>query len=76
MLMVTAVCLRPLIRLAMGMLICRLAAALIEPVADGPLRKCASQLGGAAQVLLVGVAVCTALFMTVIGVVLSAGGGI
>lgn len=76
MLLLAAVCIRPILRLAMGMLVCRLAAALTEPVADGPLRRCAAQMGEAAQVLLVGTAVCTALFMTLIGVVLSAGGNL
>lgn len=67
-----SVCLRPVIRLALGMLACRLAAALTEPVADGPLKKCAQQLGQATQLLLAAVAVSAALFVTLTGVCIGA----
>ena len=68
-----AVCIRPVIRLALGMLMYRLAAALTEPVADGPLKKCAEQLAQAAQLLLAAVAAGGAMFITLAGVCLSAG---
>lgn len=73
MIIVAAACVRPVLRLALGVLVCRLAAALTEPVADGPLRRCMAQLGQATQLLLISVAVCAALFMTLLGVALSAG---
>lgn len=73
MVIVAAACLRPVLHLALGALVCRLAAALTEPVADGPLRRCMAQMGQAAQLLLASVAVCAALFMVLLGVVISAG---
>lgn len=66
-----AVCIRPVVRLALGMLACRLAAALTEPVADGPLRECVDQMGQAVQLLLVAVAVSASLFMSLTGVALT-----
>lgn len=67
-----AVCLRPVIRLALGVLACCLVAALTEPVADGPLKRCAQQLGQATQLLLAAVAVSAALFVTLTGVCIGA----
>ena len=68
-----SVCLRPILRLAMELVCYRLAAALTEPVADGPLRTCMEQTAQAAQLLMVAVAVSMAIFATLAGVVLSAG---
>lgn len=68
-----SVCLRPVLRLALGMLTCRLAAALTEPVAEGPLSRCMEQLGQATQMLLTAVSVSAALFITLTGVCLTAG---
>ncbi len=67
-----AVCLRPVIRLALGLITCRLAAALTEPVADGPLKTCAEQIAKATGLLLAAVAVSAALFVTLAGVCISA----
>lgn len=75
MLVMFSICLRPVIRLALGLLTLRLAAALTEPAADGPLRKCAEQLGKAAQLLLAAVAVSAALFVTLAGVCVGSGRG-
>jgi len=69
-----AVCLRPVIRLTLGLLTLRLAAALTEPVADGPLISCAGQLGKATQLLLAAVSVSAALFVTLTGVCIGSGG--
>lgn len=68
-----AVCMRPVIRLTLGLLVCRLAAALSEPVADGPLKSCAERLGKATGLLLAAVAVSAALFVTLAGVCIGAG---
>ena len=67
-----SLCLRPVIRLTLGLLVCRLSAALSEPVADGPLQKCAEQLGKATGLLLAAVAVSAALFVTLAGVCIGA----
>ena len=67
-----SVCLRPVIRLTLGLLVCRLAAALSEPVADGPLKSCAERLGKATGLLLAAVAVSAALFVTLTGVCIGA----
>lgn len=69
-----SVCLRPVIRLTLGLLSLRLAAALTEPVADGPLKSCAEQLGRATQLLLAAVSVSAALFVTLTGVCIGSGG--
>ena len=66
-----SVSVRPVVRLALGMLMCRLASALIEPVAEGPLSRCAAQLGEATQMLLAAVSVSAALFMTLTGACLA-----
>jgi stage III sporulation protein AE len=71
-LVMLAVCVRPVIRLTLGLLICRLSAALSEPVADGPLVRCAEQLGKATGLLLAAVAVSAALFVTLAGVCVGA----
>ena len=71
-LVMLSVCLRPVIRLSLGLLTCRLAAALTEPVADGPLKACAEQLGKATGLLLAAVAVSAALFVTLAGVCIGA----
>lgn len=68
-----AVCMRPVIRLALGLLTCRLAAALTEPLADGPLKTCAEQIAAAAGLLLAAVSVSAALFVTLAGVCVGAG---
>ncbi len=70
MLAMLAVCLRPVLDLILTMLLCRLAAALIEPVTDGPLVTCARQMAQAVQLLLVALAVSVTLFLTLTGVVL------
>lgn len=67
-----AVCLRPVIRLALGLITCRLAAALTEPAADGPLKTCAEQIAKATGLLLAAVAVSAALFVTLAGVCIGA----
>lgn len=69
-----SVCLRPVIRLILGLLTLGLAAALTEPVADGPLKTCAEQLGKATQLLLAAVSVSAALFVTLTGVCIGSGG--
>lgn len=69
-LVLTAVCLRPVVRLALNMLLFRLAAAITEPAADGPLKKCMEQLAQASQLLLVAAAVCMSVFFSLIGVVM------
>lgn len=71
-LVMLAVCVRPVIRLTLGLLVCRLSAALSEPVADGPLVRCAEQLGKATGLLLAAVAVSAALFVTLAGVCVGA----
>ncbi len=76
MLVMLAVCLRPLIGLALTMLMYRLAAALCEPVAEGPLVTCAEQMAQATQMLLVALAVSVALFITLTGVTLAAGNAV
>ena len=68
-----SICLRPVIRLTLGLLTCRLAAALTEPVADGPLKACAEQIGKATGLLLAAVSVSAALFVTLTGVCIGAG---
>jgi len=68
-----SVCLRPVIRLALGLLVCRLAAALTEPLADGPLKACAEQIAVAVGLLLAAVSVSAALFVTLTGVCIGAG---
>lgn len=68
-----AVCIRPVIRLALGMLAFRLAAAIVEPVADGPLKRCLEQMAQASQLLLVAAAVCMSVFLSLIGVVMGGG---
>lgn len=72
-LVMLSVCLRPVIRLSIGLLSCRLAAALTEPIADGPLKRCAEQIGQATGLLLAAVAVSAALFVTLTGVCIGAG---
>lgn len=65
-----AICLRPVLRLAAGMLAFRLAAAIAEPVSDGPLKRCLEQLAQASQLLLATVAACMSMFVSLIGVVM------
>ncbi len=67
-----SVCIRPVIRLVLGLLACRLSAALSEPAADGPLVRCAEQMGKATGLLLAAVAVSAALFVTLAGVCIGA----
>jgi len=68
-----SVCIRPVVRIGLSMLMYRLAAALSEPVADGPVKRCAEQMAQAARLLLAAVAVSAAMFVTLTGVCLSAG---
>lgn len=68
-----AVCLRPVVRLTMGLITCLLAEALTEPVADGPLKACAGQMGKTIELLLAAVAVSAALFIMLTGVCIGRG---
>ncbi len=68
-----AVCLRPVISLALGMLLCRLSAALTEPVSDGPLRKCMDGMGQVMRLMLAAVSVSASLFIALTGACLTAG---
>ncbi len=64
-------CIRPVVRLISGMLCCMLASALIEPVADGPLRRCMDQMAQVVRLLLVASSVNVVLFITLTGVICS-----
>ena len=68
-----SVCLRPVISIALYMIALRLAAAMTEPVAGGPLKELMEQMSQAAQLMLASVAVSASLFITLTGVCLSTG---
>ena len=66
-------CLAPAARLTAAILGCRLAAALAEPAADGPLVKCLCGFADAMQILLVAMAACASLFLVIAGAGVAAG---
>ena len=68
-----SVCLRPVVSIALTMLALRLTAALTEPAADGPLKKCMDQLGQAMGLMLAAVAVSASLFIALTGACLRVG---
>ena len=60
-------CLRPFLRLISGMLCCMLASALIEPIADGALRRCMDQISQVMRLLLAASSVNAVLFIVLTG---------
>lgn len=62
-----ALCLDPVIKAAVSVLACRLAAALTEPAADGPMCRLLRGFADAMQLLLLAQIACTALFLVIIG---------
>ena len=60
-------CLGPMLRLTAAVWGCRLAAALAEPAADGPLIRCLRGFADAMQLLLLAQAACAALFLAMAG---------
>ena len=69
-------CLAPAARLTAAILGCRLAAALAEPAADGPLVKCLRGFADAMQILLVAMAACASLFLVIASAGVAAGGAL
>ena len=65
-----ALCLEPALALICDMLICRLAAALSEPVASGPLTRCLKGFADALMILLLIQVSAAALFLILTGVAL------
>lgn len=70
-LVMLGVCLRPVVRLIWTMLVYRLTAALLEPVADGALRQCMEQMGQCIRLLLVASLVSAVLFISLTGICLT-----
>ena len=66
-------CLAPMARLTAAVLGCRLAAALAEPAAEGPLVRCLKDFADAMQLLLLAQAACAALFLVIAGAGVAAG---
>ena len=62
-----ALCLRPVVRLTLGMLSCSLASALTEPVADGALRRCMEQMAQVVRLLLAASSANAAMFVVLAG---------
>ena len=69
-------CLGPTLRLVSAVLGCRLAAALAQPAADGPLIRCLNGFADAMQLLLLAQAACAVLFLTIAGAGVAAGGSL
>ena len=65
-----ALCLEPVLALICDMLVCRLAAALSEPVAAGPLTRCLKGFADALMILLLIQVAAAALFLILAGVAL------
>ena len=73
-LVMLGVCLRPVLRLVLTLLSCRLSAALLETVADGALRRCMEQMAQCVRLLLAASLAGAALFIMLIGVCLGSMG--
>jgi len=71
-----ALCFEPIARLTLTLIVCRLSAAVIEPIAEGPLGGLMEQFAGVCQMLLVALATAMALFMVLVGVVIGAGNAV
>jgi len=69
-------CVGPMARLLAAILSCRLAAALAEPAADGPLIRCLRGFADALQLLFVAQAACATLFLVIAGAGAAAGGAL
>lgn len=69
-----AVCVRPLVCLALSMLAHMLTAALTEPLADGALNRCIAQMGAVIRFLMAASLVSAALFIMLTGAFLSVAG--
>ena len=67
-------CLAPMLRLMAAILGCRLAAALAQPAADGPLVRCLNGFADALRLLFLAQAACAALFLAIAGAGVAAGG--
>ena len=65
-----ALCLEPALALICDMLVCRLAAALSEPVAAGPLTRCLKGFADALMILLLAQVSAAALFLILAGMAL------
>ncbi|NLG24014.1 MAG: hypothetical protein GX558_01555 [Clostridiales bacterium] len=71
--LLVSLCMRPLIHVAMVMLACRLSAALVEPVASGPVTALIEQFAGVMQMLLVALIAGAVLLIVTVGAMLTAG---
>ena len=71
--LLAGVCLEPMARTIAAVLGCRMAAALAEPAADGPIVECLRGVADAIQLLLVAQAACAAFFLVIAGAGVAAG---
>ena len=74
--LLTGVCLGPMLRLLASIWGCRLAAALAQPVAEGPLIRCLNGFADAMRLLFLAQAACTVLFLAIAGAGVAAGGAL
>ena len=74
--LLVGVCLAPMLRLMAAIWGCRLAAALAQPVADGPLIRCMNGFADAMRLLFLAQAACAALFLAIAGAGVAAGGAL
>lgn len=74
--LLVTVCMRPILRLAASMILCKLAAALIEPISVGGVQKLIAQFSGALGMLLAAVATAMVLLMVLIGAAVGAGNAV
>ena len=67
------VCLTPIVQLIACVLVCRLSAALVEPLHAGEISACLEDFAGVLQLLLIALCACAVLFVILVGSALRAG---
>lgn len=74
--LLAALCLSPVIELAMVTFMCRLGAALMEPLSCGPIGDLIDRFADVMRMLLVAVGTCCVIFVVLVGVMISSGNAI
>ena len=76
MLILIYICIRPVLRLLMGMILYKLVSAVIQPVADRRFSECVDHMADGIALLLMAVSITGVLFFLTIAIVTTAGSGI
>ena len=76
MLILIYICIRPVLRLSMGLILYKLVSAVIQPVADRRFSECVDHMADGIALLLMAVSITGVLFFLTIAIVTTAGSGI